>query len=121
MSVPAARTDPRLVGNIVMDGEEPEQFLIHRIPTHYRIQYYDRRWHRVYSRGFGRGYIVFVGQELLVDDATMKRLSDLVLTGPVTNRIQELSQPDRAPEEKEGMISGYLPSPKQDSDDDIPF
>ena len=125
MSVPAPQTNPKLVGKIVMDSEEPEQFLIHRVPTHYRIQYFDRRWHRVYSRGFGRAYIVFVGQELLLDDETMKKLSAIVPPWPAVSREQEMQQPDRAPEEKEGMVRGYElrhgnPSYPVD-DDDIPF
>lgn len=120
MSLPVPRTDPKLVGNVVMDSEEPEQFLLHRVPTHYRIQYFDRRWHRVYSRGFGRAYIVFIGQELLLDDATEKRLSDFVPTGPVANRVQEMQKPERAPEMKEGLIRGFDNHTKVD-DDEIPF
>lgn len=111
--------DPLLVSEITMDHEEPEQFVLHRVPTHYRIRYWNKSWHRVYSHGFGKAYIVFAGAEWLIDDFTMKMLSDLVPTEPVVNREQEMQKPERAPEMKEGLVRGYLTS--ETSDDDIPF
>lgn len=112
-------TDPEFVHQVEMDSTEPEQFYPYRVPTHYRIRYHNR-WHRVYSKKFGKAYIVFANHELFLDDATLKRLADLLPTAPVVNREQEeLSKPDRAPEEREGMTRGYLPS--TEADDDIPF
>lgn len=116
--------NPLWVQGAEMDPEEPEQFVAHRVPTHYRIRYYDRRWHRVYSRGFGKAYIVWNSVEWLLDDHTMKQLSNLVPTGPVANRVQEMQKPERAPEMKEGMTDEadhHYIMPTLGNDDDIPF
>lgn len=128
-------TKPNLVHEVIMDLEEPEQFVLHRIPTHYRIRYMDRRWHRVYTKKFGKAYIVFGNVEHLIDDETMKKLTALVPTGPVANRVQEeLHTRGHEPERKEGMTDErdyseenrrLFPDLEQPSDgapdDDIPF
>lgn len=109
-------TDPKLVLLAKMDTVEPERFISYRVPTHYCIKYGNSVWRRVYSKGFGRAYIFLAKQELFLDDETLKRLADMPVTAPVTNREQWLTNGNND--------TNHGPRGDQDnwiSDEEIPF